>query len=360
MKIVHWIAPGVLCLSLLLPWSIARSTAVGAQIPPAGGHSRLPSWQLVVSGRAAPRLSKPTALAIDQRGQSIQKWMYLIDAGNDRVVKLGTGGHYLGTWGTQGTAAGEFQQPAGIAIDPHGDVYVTDAGNNRIEKFGANGRFLSQWGTKGTGPGQFNDPSGVAVGGSGNVFVADRDNHRIEKFSPSGQLRAVWPVFIPTNSNPTGFGPAGPYALAVDARGFVYAAVDSGQCSGGHCVMDYIVLETFSPAGRVVRSIVGGNPYGPYSYQPVSGVTGVGPWWQIGALAVASRGRLFLAEWNPQNQASVTEFSATGTTIGQWELPKPSGAAGWPPQGMALDPRGNVFVSDTQAHRVLKLVFDGR
>lgn len=30
---------------------------------------------------------------------------------------------------------------------------------------------------------------------------------------------------------------------------------------------------------------------------------------------------------------------------------------GWPSQGIALDPRGNVYLADTLANRVLKLVF---
>jgi hypothetical protein len=121
--------------------------------------------------------------------------------------------------------------------------------------------------------------------------------------------------------------------------------------------MDYILLETLSPTGKVVRAVVGSNPYGRYSYQPVPGISGEGPWWQIGALTVDRHDRLFLAEWNPEDQASVTELSATAKPLGRWELPGPSGRRGWPPQGIALDPRGNVYVADTLANRVLKLAF---
>jgi DNA-binding beta-propeller fold protein YncE len=352
--VVRWIAAGALCLSVLSLWGIAGTAAAAVPLTVAGGHSRLPRWQVLVNGSTTPHLSRPAGLAIDRRGRSVQKWMYLVDTGNDRIIKLGTRGYYLGSWGSRGTGPGQFEQPLGIAVDRNGDVYVADTGSNRIQKFGAQGRFLAQWGTKGTGPGQFDDPTAVAVGGSGNVFIADRVNKRIEKFSPSGQLLAIWPVSIPTSSNPTGFGPSGPYALAVDARGDVYAAVDTGQCSGGHCVMDYIILETFSPSGQVIRSVVGGNPYGPYAY---GGAMKQGPWWQIGALAVDPHGHLFLAEWNPENQSSVTELSSIAKEIGRWELPAPSGEGGWPPQGLALDPRGNVSVANTPANQVLELVF---
>lgn len=340
-----------------LPRNASQPTAGGAPPTKANPHLSLPTWEVLATTSAVPHLSSPEGLAIDQRGSSVQKWMYVVDTGNDRIVKLGTAGHYLGSWGSQGTGPGQFQQPKGIALDRHGDVYVADTGNNRIQKFGARGRFLIQWGTKGSGPGQFDLPTAVAVGGSGNVFVTDRANSRIEKFSPFGRLLAVWPVSVPTSFNPPGFGPRGPYAVAVDTRGNLYTAVDTGQCSGGHCVMDYILLQIRSSSGKLLQSLVGGNPYGQYSSQPVPGVTGQGPWWQIGALTVDSRGHLFLAEWNPQDQASVTELGSAARLLGQWEILAPSGERGWPAQGIALDPRGNVYLADTLTNRVLKLVF---
>jgi tripartite motif-containing protein 71 len=362
--IARWIVVSTLGLSVVVPWGMSRSVAVAAPSTTTASRGQLPTWQVLVGANTVPHLSHPEGLAIDQRGMSVNKWLYLVDTGNDRVIKLGTGGHYLGSWGSPGTGPGQFQQPAGIAVDSRGDVYVADTGNNRIQQFGAQGRFLTQWGTKGSAPGQFNAPSAVAVGGSGNVFVADRINNRIEKFSPAGRLLAVWPVFIPRQpcdpcccfpGNP---GAAGPYALTVDPAGNVYAAVDTGQCAS-HCVMDYIAMQTFSPSGKIVRTVVGGDPYGQFAYGPIPGVTSVqGPWWQIGALTVDARGHLFLAEWNPENRASVTELTSSAKRIGQWELPKPSGARGWPPQGIALDPRGNVYVADSLANRVLKLVFD--
>src|SRR5947209_12482073 len=253
---------GAIILTVAVSPGAASVWAGGA--PPAS-TGRLPTWQVVVGGGSVPHLSQPAGLAIDPRGTSAQKWLYVADTGKNRIVKLGTGGHYFGSWGSRGTGPGQFSQPQGVAVDQHGDVYVADTGNDRIEKFGPSGRILTVWGTKGSGPGQFDAPSGVAVGGAGNVFVADRNNTRIEKFSPSGRLIAVWPVFIPSASNPPGYGPSGPSALTVDATGNVYTAVDTGQCSGGHCVMDYFALETFAPSGKIIRTVVGGNPYGPFS-----------------------------------------------------------------------------------------------
>src|SRR5262245_9461033 len=59
-------------------------------------------------------------------------------------------------WGSQGTGDGQFNFPAGVAVNSAGQVYVADFGNHRIQKFDANGNFITQWGSQGTGDGQFN------------------------------------------------------------------------------------------------------------------------------------------------------------------------------------------------------------
>jgi len=81
-------------------------------------------------------------------------------------------------WGTNGSAAGQFSFPIGVATDGLGNVYVADRANNRIQKFDRLGHFVTQWGSNGTGNGQFNNPTGVAADPSGNIYVADYSNNR--------------------------------------------------------------------------------------------------------------------------------------------------------------------------------------
>jgi DNA-binding beta-propeller fold protein YncE len=38
-------------------------------------------------------------------------------------------------FGSAGSGAGQFQRPAGIALDDQGRVYVVDADNDRIQAF---------------------------------------------------------------------------------------------------------------------------------------------------------------------------------------------------------------------------------
>jgi tetratricopeptide (TPR) repeat protein len=90
--------------------------------------------------------------------------------------------NYIGKRGKlrlSGSADGQFDQPAGIAVDPvSGYVYVADKDNNRIQKFDTAGRFLIKWGSKGSADGQLDRPISIAIGYDvGRVFICDHDDH---------------------------------------------------------------------------------------------------------------------------------------------------------------------------------------
>jgi len=78
-----------------------------------------------------------------------------------------------------------------------GRVYVLDAGNARVVAFDGDGNYLTEWGGFGDGPTQFHFGDGSSVsrevlnyGGSicvddeGYIYVADVGNGRIQKFAP--------------------------------------------------------------------------------------------------------------------------------------------------------------------------------
>ncbi|HEY3553273.1 MAG TPA: hypothetical protein VGK66_06235, partial [Solirubrobacterales bacterium] len=58
--------------------------------------------------------------------------------------------HHLGTFGSTGAGAGQFEHPAGVGVAPNGHVWVVDEQNNRIEELGSSGEYLSQIGSKGS------------------------------------------------------------------------------------------------------------------------------------------------------------------------------------------------------------------
>jgi DNA-binding beta-propeller fold protein YncE len=146
---------------------------------------------------------------------------------------------FLLSWGSDGTAEGQFGSPVGVATDASGNVYVADSATERIQKFDSNGQFLRMWGWgvdtgaaafeictstcqvgfSGTGDGQFNSPRGIGIDAAGNVYVSDTNNDRVQKFDSNGNFITKW------GTAGTGNGQLNePDGIAPDAAGNVYVA----------------------------------------------------------------------------------------------------------------------------------------
>jgi tripartite motif-containing protein 71 len=130
-------------------------------------------------------------------GQWVQPWgaatsgdvLYVVDQGNYRIQRWSLEGNLLGAWGVFGRNHGQFVTPYGIAVSPAGDrVYVTDAIRRKVLIFDPAGTFLGEFGRSGRRGGRFLKPTGIAVGGDGTVFVADRCRKRIVRFNGAGRF----------------------------------------------------------------------------------------------------------------------------------------------------------------------------
>lgn len=169
---------------------------VAQAIQPGEWH---PASELKVNGG----LADANGAAIDPSTGDV----YITDAANDRFYKFDRNGQYLFEKGATGDEKGNFNAPAGAAVDAFGNVYVVDTGNHRIQKFDRNGTYLTRWGGYGKNNGQFANPRGIAVDSFGNVFVSDVDNHRIQKFGSDGTFLTAWGELGSGNSmfkGPTG------------------------------------------------------------------------------------------------------------------------------------------------------------
>lgn len=81
-----------------------------------------------------------------------------------------------------------FVRPAGVTLDPAGNLYVVDAAKDSLFRFSSRGIERYSFGGSGSGEMQFNEPSGVAFFDK-TLYVADRGNNRIVRFKLSSDIR---------------------------------------------------------------------------------------------------------------------------------------------------------------------------
>ena len=117
------------------------------------------------------------------------------DTGRNLIEFYTPGGFRSGSFGTFGSAPGQLNSPRDVAIDGSGSIYVADAGNSRVEKFDSTGHFL--WASPGTPNSKclytvrnstcLNQPIGVTWDSTNNyLLVADTGDSYIKAFDASG------------------------------------------------------------------------------------------------------------------------------------------------------------------------------
>ena len=148
---------------------------------------RTTAFEFGSAGSGNGQFNSPAGLAVDASGN-----IYVADRGNNRIQKFNSAGAFVTKWGAAGSSNGQFNAPSDVAVDASGNVYVADRGNNRIQKFTSAGAFVAKWGGAGTGNGQFDTPVSVAVDKWGNVFVLDQGNGRAQKFTAAGAFVVAW------------------------------------------------------------------------------------------------------------------------------------------------------------------------
>jgi len=162
---------------------IVEYTSTGAEIRSWGSAGSAP-------GQFAQRDS-PQGVTVGPDGK-----VYVADTWNQRVQVFTATGKYVRMWGggAIGAAPKQFFGPRAISVGPSGTVYVADTGNKRIQEYSRLGRYLGSFGTAGSAPGQFNEPSSVAAASDGRVYVADFWNQRVQVFTSTGAFLRTWPM----------------------------------------------------------------------------------------------------------------------------------------------------------------------
>ena len=93
---------------------------------------------------------------------------------------------------------GYFNGSTDVTWDAQDNIYVSDGySNSRIGKFDKHGNWIKSWGSRGTATGQFNTPHDIVSDRDGNIYVADRGNARIQIFDGEGNFQRLILLNVP-------------------------------------------------------------------------------------------------------------------------------------------------------------------
>ena len=317
-------------------YGVGPSEAPVAVDPYEAGIITVEADQIFAGDRYAPLgLNAPRSIAT-----GLNEDLYVADSRNHRILHIDSNGDLLDEWGTfadllTGDAPiGTFNEPWGVAVGPDGSVYVTDTWNHRVQKFTEDGTPVKAWGQYGQpvadlpeSSSSFWGPRGIAVDSDGHVFVADTGNKRIVVFDENGN-------YI------TEFGTAGldpgqfdePVGVAVAPSGTVYVTDTWNQR-----------IQAFTPSED-------GSAYFP-SLQ-----------WDVNAWFGQSLDNKPFIAAGPNEHVYITdpegyriiEFTETGEFVRTWGAFGVGAAELGLPSGIAVDPQGLVWVSDSGNNRILR------
>jgi len=259
-------------------------------------------------------------------------------------VAAGTGDFGMSPDGTDAKAA-QLSNASGLAIDAAGAIYFADSDNHVVRKIRTDGKIYTVAGTGTAGfsgdgidarSAKLNSPEGLAFDSAGNLYIADRFNNRIrrvraadgimETFAGNGQTTPGGEGAVAKQSGL--FEPSG-VAVAPDGS-VVIADTSNGRIRSVHGNGLIYTIGTGVPSNSDVTVNVAGDVVAVDFLQHTL--------WRL-----------------PQQTGAPTRIAGTLRTQAIGDNGKASSAAFVDPYGLALDPIGNLYVTDFGDHRVRRI-----
>ena len=316
----------------------------------------------------AALLSEPFMCAFDTEGylyiaEAMNHCVRRVDTATGVIVTIaGTGAEGYSGDGGPATAA-TFNQPYSLQVDDNGDVYVVDRLNYVIRKIDAATGVISTVAGTGepgnpdnqergdAGPGtqaQLREPNDCFLDGRGGLLIADVQDQRIRRldlasgvittFAGNGEKQRSGDGLPATQASILGAR-----AVCMDGAGNTYIAEREGN--GIRKVDTNGVMSTLAGTGE-------------FGYGGDGGPAFISTWGGPKAIRCDHEGNVLVVD--TENHAIRRIDAATGyvTTIAGGRLGGggdggPADAAGMDrPHGCDVDAAGNVYIADSNNHRV--------
>ncbi len=280
----------------------------------------------------------------------------------DGILNVIAGNGIPGFSGDGGAAtSASLLLPFGVTTDPTGSVFIADTINHRIRKvtpagiistFAGNGQADSSGdGGPATRAALGGRPITVAIDSSGSLYIADPDSHRIRKVTPDGLISTIAGTGQPGFSGDG--GPATratinfPAGLAVDSSGALYIA-DTGNFR----------VRKVTPQGVITTVAGGGFQFGDGVPATTAALIPI-------AVITDSGGNVYVSDVLNSSIRKITPAGSISTIAGTGRAgfsgddgPAVNAALNFP-SSMAVDAADNLYVADRSNSRVRKISVAG-
>ncbi len=310
----------------------------------------------------AARLAYPTEIAFDRHGN-----LYIADYSNARIRRVSPDGtiHTVAGNGREGFSGdggpaveASLYLPWSVTAGPDDAIYIGDGGNNRVRRVDSRGVIST---VAGTGEAGFSGDGGPALrarlsfpmstmaDAAGNLLVVDSGNDLLRRIDPAGNITTVLGGWYA--------GDGGPAAEAETGRPGASLPLASGDVAIAAPEINRV--RRVSAAGAI--STIAGN--GQFSYLVRDGRAVDSPINVLASLALDSSGNLFIAalvqilKLSPNGDLTVV--AGGGDT---WNIPEgvPAKSVKIEARGLAVDSSGALYVALGEGdHRIVRIGPDG-
>ena len=273
---------------------------------------------------------------------------------NGKITLVAGGG--IGGDGGKATSA-KLVEPFAVGSDSTGNLYIVEMeGGERLRKISKNGIITT---IAGTGEKGFSGDGGLAtqaqINGShhlivlpkGDILLADTFNNRIRRIDH--KTRTITTI---AGTGKQGFSGDGGLATQADFGGIYCLTLDSKKNRLYICDLDNRRIRLLDIKTGIVTTVAGNGERG----VPKDGEFALkSPLVDPRAIALDLKGNLYILERSGDALRKVTPDGKIQTLIGAPNhLPAPEIGSMSGPKHLCVDYQGDVFIADTEKHRILK------